>query len=130
MQFVQIFNVTVPLVIIYMYQFLVLLRTSKKINAILPVFKVFIAKAIVCLQPVVSRIALCLYLCNKEKPKSCFLELSFLVAWKTLQNLNISCTFYVSTMKLCLSSKLKKIWRKNILIYQRCLLTWTFVSQW
>ena len=49
----------------------------------------------------------------KEKQKSSLLKLSFLVAKKTSQNLNISCTFYVSMMKLCLSSNLKIIWTKN-----------------
>ena len=49
----------------------------------------------------------------KEKPKSCFLKLLFLVASKTSQNLNISCTFYVSTIESCFCSNLKKFWAKK-----------------
>ena len=58
MHIVQIFIVTVPLVIIYVYQFMVLLRSNLK-NIFFPVYKVFTGKAIVCLQPViVSRIVI------------------------------------------------------------------------
>ena len=50
----------------------------------------------------------------KENQKSCFLKLTFLIASKTSQNLNISCTFYVNMIESCLSSNLKKNWKKNI----------------
>ena len=57
MPFVQVFIVTVPLVIIDIYQFMVLLRSNLEKKNFFPVFKVFIAKATVCHQPViVSRI--------------------------------------------------------------------------
>ena len=59
MNFVQIFIITVPLVIIYIYQFMVLLRSNLEKSTFLPDFKVFIAKVIVYLQPViVSRIVI------------------------------------------------------------------------
>ena len=94
---------------------MVLLRSNPGKSTFFPVFKVFIAKAILSLQPVIVSKN-----CNqaythviKEKPKSCFLKLYFLVASKTSQNLNIFCTFHVSTMKACLSSNLKKIWTKK-----------------
>ena len=59
MNFVQIFIVTVPLVIIYIYHFIGLLRSNHKKSTFLPVFKVLIAKVIVCLQSViVSRIVI------------------------------------------------------------------------
>ena len=57
MHFVQVFIVTVPLVIIYIYQFMVLLRSNLLKNTFFLVFKVFIAKTVVYHQPiVVSRI--------------------------------------------------------------------------
>ena len=59
MNFVQIFIITVPLVIIYIYQFMVLLRSNLEKSTFLPDFKVFISKVIVYLQPViVSRIVI------------------------------------------------------------------------
>ena len=58
MNFVQIFIVTVPLAINYIYQFMVLLSSNLEESTFFPVFKVFITKVIVCLQPVIeSRIA-------------------------------------------------------------------------
>ena len=52
MNFFHIFIATVPSLIIYIYQFMVLFRKA-------PVVKVFIAKVFVCLQPVIlSRIVI------------------------------------------------------------------------
>ena len=115
MTIVQIFLVTVPIVVFYIYQFMVLLRSKLEKNTFFPVFEVLITKVIVCLfnQLLFREQNLGLYLCNKRKTKIMFLKLFFLVASKTSQNLNISCTFYVSTMKSCLSSNLKKNWTKR-----------------
>ena len=56
MYFVQVFIITVPLVIIYIYIY-VYMRSNLEKNTFFPVFKVFIAKVIVSHQPViVSRI--------------------------------------------------------------------------
>ena len=49
----------------------------------------------------------------KEKRKSCFLNYPLCVASKASQNLNITCTFYLSTMKLRRSGNFKKIWAKK-----------------
>ena len=49
MTIVQIFLVTVPIVVFYIYQFMVLLRSNLEKNTIFPVFEVLITKVIVCL---------------------------------------------------------------------------------
>ena len=49
MTFVQIFLDTVPIVVIYIYQFMVLLRSNLEKNTFFPVFEVLITKVIVCL---------------------------------------------------------------------------------
>ena len=49
MNFVQIFIVTVPLVIIYIYQFMVLLRSNLEKSTFFRVFEVFVIKVIVWL---------------------------------------------------------------------------------
>ena len=111
MHFVQIFIVTVPLVISYIYQFMVHLRSNLKKSTLFPVLKVFITKAIVCRQPVLFlELLIGLYLCKNENH---VFKIIFFGGLKDLTNLNISCTFYVSTMKSCLSSNLKKIWTKK-----------------
>ena len=60
MNFVQIFIVTVPLVIIYIYQFMVLLRSNLEKSTFFPVFEVFITKTYnMSIRPViVSKIVL------------------------------------------------------------------------
>ena len=56
------------------------------------------------------------YVCHKRKTRiNNFLNCFFLVASKTSQNLNISCTF-MNTIKSCPSSNLKK--EKNA---QKCM---------
>ena len=49
MNFLQIFIVTVPLVMIYIYQFMVLLRSNLKKSTFFRVFEVFMIKVIVWL---------------------------------------------------------------------------------
>ena len=58
MNFVQIFIVTVPMVIICIYLFMVLLRSNLAKSTYFLVFEVFITKVIVCLfnRVIVSRI--------------------------------------------------------------------------
>ena len=59
MHFVQIFIATVVLVNIYVYKFMVLLKSNLKKSIFFPVFKVFITKIIACLQPLtVSRLVI------------------------------------------------------------------------
>ena len=54
---------------------MVLLRSNLGKSTFFPLFKVLIAKVIVCLQPViVSRIVISLYLCNKRKTKVLFFK--------------------------------------------------------
>ena len=86
MNFVQIFIVTVPLVIIYIYQFMVLLRSNLEKSTFFPAFEVFITKAIVCLfnQLLFLELYLGLYLCNKRKTKIMFFKI---ILFGSLKNL-------------------------------------------
>ena len=91
MNFVQIFIITVPVVIIYICQFIAFLRNNLGKTTFSPILEVYLyCISIVYLfnQLLFLELYLDLYLCNERK--TCFFKLSFLVASKASQNLNIS----------------------------------------
>ena len=86
MNFVQIFIVTVPLAIIYIYQFMVLLRNNLGKSTFFSVFEVFITKVILCLfnQLLFLEFYLGLYLCNERKTKIMFFKIILFGGLKNL----------------------------------------------
>ena len=89
---------------------MVFLTSSLEKSTFFPVFKVFITKVIVCLQPViVSRIVIRLIAINKRKTKIMFFKIIFFDSLKSLTKFEYFVYLLCEHDEVDLSSKLKKI---------------------